>query len=205
MVEWRISIYGRDKDEWDKLAKWIINNKIISHNVRWLIQIPRLYNVYKEKKIVESFKDVLINIFQPLFEVTQNPRSHPELHVFLQRVVGFDSVDDESKPERRTFRKFPSPENWNIDLNPPYSYYLYYMFANMCSLNFLRQRRGFNTFVLRPHSGEAGDTDHLTSAFLTSHSISHGILLRKVPVLQYLYVFERLIFSVDYQSNFVFR
>jgi AMP deaminase len=45
-----------------------------------------------------------------------------------------------------------------------------------------------DTFVLRPHAGEAGDTDHLTSAFLTSHSINHGILLRKVPVLQYLYL-----------------
>ena len=43
-----------------------------------------------------------------------------------------------------------------------------------------------DTFVLRPHAGEAGDPDHLTAAFLTSHSISHGILLRKVPVLQYL-------------------
>src|SRR3954452_18303645 len=38
------------------------------------------------------------DLFQPLFEVTQDPSSHPELHVFLQRVVGFYSVDDESKP-----------------------------------------------------------------------------------------------------------
>ena len=131
---------------------------------------------------------ILIDIFEPLFEVTKNPKSHPELHIFLQRVIGFDSVDDESKTERRTYRKFPSPENWNIGMNPPYSYYIYYMFANLCSLNYFRQHRGFNTFVLRPHAGEAGDPDHLTSAFLTSHSISHGILLRKVPVLQYLYV-----------------
>lgn len=108
------------------------------------------------------------------------------MHVFLQRVIGFDSVDDESKTERRTFRKFPTPEKWDIDQNPPYSYYLYYMYANLCTLNYYRQRRGFNTLVLRPHAGEAGDPDHLTSAFLTSHSISHGILLRKVPVLQYL-------------------
>lgn len=44
-----------------------------------------------------------------------------------------------------------------------------------------------DTFVLRPHAGEAGDTDHMAAAFLTSQSISHGILLRKVPALQYLY------------------
>jgi AMP deaminase len=40
--------------------------------------------------------------------------------------------------------------------------------------------------VFRPHAGEAGDTEHLAAAFLTSQSISHGILLRKVPALQYL-------------------
>jgi adenosine deaminase len=41
-----------------------------------------------------------------------------------------------------------------------------------------------DTFKLRPHCGEAGDPDHLSSAYLTAHSISHGILLRKVPALQ---------------------
>ena len=87
------------------------------------------------------------DLFRPLFEVTQNPQSHPELHVFLQRVVGFDSVDDESKPEKRIFKKFPSPKQWNIAMNPPYSYYLYYMFANLCSLNSFRRTRGFSMFL----------------------------------------------------------
>lgn len=107
MVEWRISIYGRSPDEWDKLAKWVIENKIVSHNVRWLIQVPRLYNIYKKSGQVNNFGDMIDNIFRPLFEVTQNPRTHPELHVFLQRVIGFDSVDDESKIERRIFKKYP--------------------------------------------------------------------------------------------------
>lgn len=49
-----------------------------------------------------------------------------------------------------------------------------------------------DTFWLRPHAGEAGDPDHLTSAFLTSHSISHGILLRKVPALQYLFYLKQI-------------
>ncbi|KAI8894640.1 hypothetical protein BC833DRAFT_623767 [Globomyces pollinis-pini] len=201
MVEYRISIYGRSVDEWDKLAKWVVENQIISHNVRWLIQVPRLYNLYKQTGLVNSFQDVLTNIFAPLFEVTKNPQSHPELHVFLQRVIGFDSVDDESKPERRTYRKFPPPPEWNIPLNPPYSYYLYYMYANLTTLNKFRQSRGFNTFVLRPHCGEAGDPDHLASAFLTSHSISHGILLRKVPVLQYLFYLEQIGIAMSPLSN----
>ncbi|CAG8722648.1 15614_t:CDS:2, partial [Dentiscutata heterogama] len=189
------------KDEWDKLAKWVVNFKIFSPNVRWLIQVPRLYNIYKEAKTVENFEDIIKNLFEPLYEVTKDPRSHPELHVFLQRVVGFDSVDDESKAERRIHKKYPCPKDWNTNLNPPYSYYLFHMYANMTSLNQWRKARGFNTFVLRPHAGEAGDTDHLTSAFLTSQSISHGILLRKVPALQYLYYLKQIGIAMSPLSN----
>ncbi|CAO3638756.1 unnamed protein product [Cunninghamella blakesleeana] len=200
-VEYRVSIYGRSKSEWDKLAKWVVNNKLFSHNVRWLIQIPRLYNIYKSSSIIESFGDVIKNIFEPLFEVTQDPTSHPELHVFLQRVIGFDSVDDESKAERRTLKKYPVPLEWTYKSNPPYSYYLYYMFSNLAALNQWRVRRGFNTFALRPHCGEAGDTDHLTAAFLSAFGISHGILLRKVPALQYLYYLAQIGIAMSPLSN----
>ena len=91
------------------------------------------------------------------------------------------------------------------------------MFANMASLNNWRKLRGFSTafslfltvcliicpdtFVFRPHCGEAGDTDHLTSAFLTSHSISHGILLRKVPALQYLFYLKQIGIAMSPLSN----
>ena len=201
MAEYRISIYGRSESEWDKLAAWVIDNKIYSHNVRWLIQVPRLYNLYKETKIVDNFADVLRNIFKPLFEVTKNPALHPKLHVFLQRVVGFDSVDDESKAERRLYRKFPLPSAWDTQQNPPYSYWIYYMYANIASLNAWRKRRLFNTFVLRPHCGEAGDTDHLASTFLTSHSISHGIQLRKTPFLQYLFYLDQVGIAMSPLSN----
>lgn len=199
--EWRVSIYGRSVDEWDKLAKWIINNDLFSHNVRWLIQVPRLYQVYKETGAINTFEEIVINVFRPLFEVTKDPQSHPELHVFLQRVVGFDSVDDESKAERRFHRKFPFPRLWDSKQNPPFSYWMYYMYANMASLNHWRKARGFNTFVFRPHAGEAGDTDHLTAAFLTSHSISHGILLRKVPALQYLFYLKQIGLAMSPLSN----
>ncbi|KAG0069893.1 AMP deaminase [Linnemannia elongata] len=201
MAEYRISIYGRSEDEWDKLADWVVEHKLFSHNVRWLIQVPRLYNVYKATKTVQNFEDVIHNIFKPLFEVTRDPSSHPNLYIFLQRVIGFDSVDDESKAERRIYRKYPYPRVWDMPTNPPYSYYIYYMFANMTSLNAFRQKRGFNTFVFRPHCGEAGDTDHLTSAFLTASGISHGILLRKVPALQYLYYLTQMGIAMSPLSN----
>lgn len=57
--EWRISVYGRSVDEWDKLARWIVNNKLFSHNVRWLIQVPRLYDIYKQSGSVKTFADIL--------------------------------------------------------------------------------------------------------------------------------------------------
>ncbi|KAH6691236.1 AMP deaminase [Plectosphaerella plurivora] len=201
MVEWRISIYGKSLDEWDKLAAWVVDNKLYSHNVRWLIQIPRLYDVYKASGLMDSFEQVVLNVFQPLFEVSKDPSSHPKLHIFLQRVIGFDSVDDESKVERRLFKKFPVPKVWDTKQNPPYSYWVYYLFANMTSLNVLRKSRGFNTFVLRPHCGEAGDSEHLAVAALCCHSISHGLLLRKVPLLQYIYYLEQIGLAMSPLSN----
>ncbi|KAK9478571.1 hypothetical protein V1514DRAFT_330447 [Lipomyces japonicus] len=201
MAEYRISIYGKAKDEWDKLATWVVDNKLYSPNVRWLIQIPRLYDVYKKSGIVSDFEEVIRNIFEPLFEATKDPSSHPKLHIFLQRVIGFDSVDDESKAERRLYRKYPLARDWNTLQNPPYSYWIYYLYANLTSLNAYRKLRGYCTFVLRPHTGEAGDPDHLVCAFLAAHSISHGILLRKVPFLQYLFYLEQIGVAMSPLSN----
>jgi AMP deaminase len=201
MVEWRISIYGRNMQEWDKLAAWVLDNKLLSPNVRWLIQVPRLYDMYKSSKMMENFEAVIKNVFQPLFEVTKNPSSHPKLHIFLHRVIGFDSVDDESKVERRIFRKYPTPNEWNSKQNPPYGYWIYFLFANMTSLNAFRKQRGFNTFLLRPHCGEAGDTDHLAAALLCCHSISHGITLRKVPIFQYIFYLDQIGIAMSPLSN----
>lgn len=201
MAEYRISIYGKSIDEWDKLAAWIYDNQIFSDSIRWMIQLPRLYNVYKEGKVLSSFEDIIVNVFKPLFEVTLDPSSHPKLYVMLQRVVGFDSVDDESKPEKRIHKKFPYPKYWTTSLNPPYSYYLYYLYSNLASLNQLRHARHMNTFSIRPHSGEAGDVEHLAAAFLLSSGISHGIVLRKAPTLQYLYYLCQLGIAMSPLSN----
>ena len=46
----------------------------------------RFSDVYKSNKLVNSFQDILENIFLPLFEVTNDPSSHPDLHAFLQYV-----------------------------------------------------------------------------------------------------------------------
>jgi len=165
----------------------------------WFVfQLPRLYNVYKEMGIVTSFQNILDNIFIPLFEVTVDPDSHPQLHVFLKQVcylptessiyltrpyrlivckyvfidfvwlylkllsmelwshyfpiityilhklysplwafqvVGLDLVDDESKPERRPTKHMPTPAQWTNIFNPAFSYYVYYCYANLYTLN----------------------------------------------------------------------
>jgi adenosine deaminase len=173
---------------------------LFSTNCRWLIQIPRLFSVYKETGEVENFQQLISNIFAPLFEVTQNPQSHPKLHLFLQQVVGFDCVDDESKWEKRVSDKI-LPHQWNSSQNPSYTYYLYYLWANLYALNKFREERNFNVFTLRPHAGEAGDVDHLASTFLLADSINHGINLRKAPALQYLYYLTQIGIAVSPLSN----
>ncbi|XP_029857088.1 AMP deaminase 2 isoform X2 [Aquila chrysaetos chrysaetos] len=201
-AELRLSIYGRSRDEWDKLARWAVNHRVHSNNVRWLVQVPRLFDVYRTKKQLANFQEMLENIFLPLYEATVHPAQHPELHLFLEHVDGFDSVDDESKPEHHIFNlDSPLPGNWVEEDNPPYSYYLYYMYANMTVLNHLRRKRGFHTFVLRPHCGEAGPIHHLVSGFMVSENISHGLLLRKAPVLQYLYYLAQIGIAMSPLSN----
>nr|XP_002121216.3 AMP deaminase 2 isoform X1 [Ciona intestinalis] len=200
--ELRLSVYGRSKDEWLKLAQWAVKHRVYSDNVRWLIQIPRLFDIYKAKGSLENFTQMLDNIFRPLFEATLDPQNNPEIHLFLKHVTGFDSVDDESKQEHHVFTmQSPKPDDWTAIDNPPYSYYVYYMYANMVTLNQLRKERGMTLFNLRPHCGEAGPAHHLVTGFILAENISHGLLLRKVPVLQYLYYLAQVGIAMSPLSN----
>ncbi|KAK9516275.1 hypothetical protein VZT92_024216 [Zoarces viviparus] len=201
-AEPRLSIYGRSGSEWESLATWFIQHKVHSPNMRWMIQVPRIYDIFKSKKLVPNYAKMLQNIFLPLFEATVNPQKHKATHVFLKYVTGFDSVDDESKHSDHMFSyKSPKPEAWTTDDNPPYTYYLFYMYANIMVLNNLRKERGLNTFQFRPHCGEAGSITHLVSAFLTSDNISHGLNLKKSPVLQYLYYLAQVPIAMSPLSN----
>jgi adenosine deaminase len=55
----RSLLSDRNLQEWDKLAKWVVNNKLFSHNVRWLIQVPRLYEVYKGTGAISNFGEIV--------------------------------------------------------------------------------------------------------------------------------------------------
>ncbi|XP_069360702.1 AMP deaminase 2-like isoform X2 [Maniola hyperantus] len=201
-AEPRISIYCKNASEWGKLASWAIRHQVHSSHVRWLVQVPRLYDIYRINKLLKNFQEFLNNLFDPLFKVSVDPHTNPELHKFLTHVIGFDSVDDESKPENPNLSEhMRSPEEWDDEENPPYAYYLYYMYANMVTLNQLRKEQGLNTFVLRPHCGEAGPPVHLCAGFLLAENISHGLVLRKVPALQYIYYLTQIFIAMSPLSN----
>jgi AMP deaminase len=202
LAEWRISIYGRKASEWSNLARWFYVNRLAHQNVRWLIQIPRLYDSYRKSGEIQNFGQMLHNIFAPLFAVTLNPSSNPPLHYFLLTVVGIDSVDDESRPEHEHISTTsPLPDAWDQPYNPPYPYWMYYMYANLVVLNKMRAERNLPTFQFRPHCGEAGDIDHLVSTYIVAHQINHGIMLRKNAALHYLYYLSQIGIAMSPLSN----
>ena len=201
MAEYRLSIYGSSASEWDALSGWVCDNSLFHYNVRWMIQVPRLYAMYKAAGKVQHFGEMLDNIFRPLFEVSVQPQSHPQLHRFLQQCVGFDIVDDESVRERSFSDHLPLPNNWEGKIDPPFGYFAYYVYANLYTLNQLRRAKGFSTFAFRPHSGEAGDPEHLACTFLVARSINHGIVLWNNPSLQYLYYLAQVGISMSPLSN----
>eukprot|EP00916_Digyalum_oweni_P018750 GHVL01031340.1.p1 GENE.GHVL01031340.1~~GHVL01031340.1.p1 ORF type:complete len:436 (+),score=77.77 GHVL01031340.1:1001-2308(+) len=200
-TEWRISIHGKKFDEWQKLAEWFWDNNIQCKQVRWLIQVPRLYFVYRKRNLVSSFGELIKNIFLPIFLATAEPNKYEKIHYLLQQVVGFDSVDDESFTSKYTSADLPCPNEWTYEENPPYSYWLFYMYANIVTLNQFRVYRKLSTFQFRPHCGEAGSISHLASAFLLADSIAHGVLLKKSPVLQYLFYISQIGLALSPLSN----
>uniref|UniRef100_A0A673MLD5 AMP deaminase n=1 Tax=Sinocyclocheilus rhinocerous TaxID=307959 RepID=A0A673MLD5_9TELE len=201
-AEPRLSIYGCNPNEWTKLTSWFNKHRVFSPHLKWMIQVPRIYDVFRARNFVPHFGKMLENIFLPVFQATIDPNSCPDLSVFLKHVTGFDSVDDESKHSGHMFStKSPKPEEWDIVKNPSYSYWIYYMYANIARLNQLHKERGMNTFQFRPHCGEAGAVTHLLACFMTADNISHGLNLKKSPVLQYLYYLAQVPIAISPLSN----
>jgi len=149
---------------------------------------------------VKSFEQYLDNIFSPMFAATLDPATHPEITEFLSCVVGMDSVDDESVEDHLSPGDV-TPDAYFSSKNPTYSYYLFYSWANLQSLNALRRSRGLNLIAFRPHCGEAGPVHHLATTFLLAQSINHGIRLTESPTLQYLYYLAEVGMSISPLSN----
>uniref|UniRef100_A0A1I8FB52 A_deaminase domain-containing protein n=1 Tax=Macrostomum lignano TaxID=282301 RepID=A0A1I8FB52_9PLAT len=174
-AELRLSIYGRSADEWDKLAQWALHHGLteFNDNVRWMIQIPRLFDL-------DNFQTFLDNLFRPLFEATIDPSRIRICSCLCSRVpwcsITIPGTGRNGRRVSATRRTLTTCTTCTLTLVP---------------LNALRRERGLQPIVLRPHCGEAGPVHHLATAFLLADNISHGLLLRKAPVLQYLYYLPR--------------
>ncbi|KRX00828.1 hypothetical protein PPERSA_02007 [Pseudocohnilembus persalinus] len=201
--EWRFSICGRQMNEWEQFAKWIDENDLYSQKLRWMIQVPRSFDRQKLYGLSDNFQQMLDRIFKPMFEVTLNPESDPVLFQTLCYVSGFDSVDDESIPEKKDYLGdfMLDPAQFEENHNPHYLYYSYYFYANLHQLNQLRISKGLNAFKYRPHSGESGDINHLASSFLLANGINHGIQLINNKVLQYLFYLQQIGLAMSPLSN----
>lgn len=75
-AEPRLSIYGREYDEFSKLAKWAVSNDVFSNHIVWLIQVPRLYDIYKKKNPKLVFQTILKNIFGPVMDASLKPQEN---------------------------------------------------------------------------------------------------------------------------------
>jgi len=40
--EMKLAFYAQSPGEWRRLAQWVTDNDLVSDNVRWIIEIPRL-------------------------------------------------------------------------------------------------------------------------------------------------------------------
>ncbi|KAG5484058.1 hypothetical protein LSCM1_05912 [Leishmania martiniquensis] len=199
-TENRLSVYGRRADEWDRLSRWFVLHGVSHRTNSWMVQVPRLFHLYRRSGQLRSFQEMLANIFEPLWQASMHPDKHPYLHFFLSHVSGFDSVDNESDREPDQTIDIP-PARWTSAENPPFAYYMYYMWVNITALNRYRATRGLNTFQFRPHAGESGDPDHMTDVFVLADGISHGINLAKRPVMQYLYYLAQIPLAIVPMSN----
>lgn len=196
-AEYRISIYGKSKTEWNILAAWLDRFHLYDEKVKWFIQIPRLYRVLKQQCKIINFQEMLNNIFDPLMDEKNNP----QLQKLLSNLGGFDCVDDESASESVYSEKLPSPEFYDWDTDPCYAYFILHVYHRIQQVNRLRQSFGKNTFAFHPHSGEAGDLEHLMVSFLLADGINHGVMLTKNPALQYLFYLAQIPVSVSPLSN----
>jgi len=213
-LELRLSIYGMEPNEWDDLAEWMLKDwkggdfpgPLVSESNRWMIQIPRLWRIYRMKpgKDGSGFNDMLENIFIPMFEATLFPEKKPKLAEALKHIVGIDSVDDEGAPEAAC--GCSRPHEWTSPENPAYWWQLYFLWANLEVLNSLRRARGLNTIAFRPHAGETGNPLNLACTYMLSESIAHGINLHQQVSLQYLYYLDQVGLSISpLSNNFLFR
>ena len=203
MAEYRISVYGRRAAEWDTLASWVLNNRIFSNNVVWLIQLPRLYNIYRGQGTVQNFQQMLDNIF-----LDRSSRS-PSTRARTRRCTTSCSSSSGStwsttspspsagprstcarrrSGTSRTTRRFRTTRTTSTRTCTRST-----DFANAEGIEHdlvpAARGRGWATSTTSPRRS------------LLTKNIAHGINLRKSPVLQYLYYLTQIGLNLSPLSN----
>lgn len=198
-LDLRISLYGKSKNELETLAKWFTNNKLYNiTNVDWYIQIPRIphlihrnnFSINSPNDYFSSFVEWFDNIFVPIKEAYN--KNNSQLLLFLNKVFGFDSVDNEEEYNDEYYKnvgtiidnKYIKKQLKNKKNPFNYSMYLYLMWYYISDLNkTVKNKR--KIFFFKPHSGELGYAHHLLTSFILCDSICHGINLISDTVSKY--------------------
>jgi len=109
------------------------------------------------------------------------------LSIFLEHFGGFTtSIIYHPGP---ILEQYVTPTAWHDIHDPPHFYYMYHLWANISQLNTLRIAKNKKKFLFKPL---ANNHEDLLPCYLLADSILNGISLEKSPVLQYLFVLDKI-------------
>ncbi|EJS43158.1 YJL070C [Saccharomyces arboricola H-6] len=158
-VSVNFQFYSKGENWYQKFSQWLLRWKLVSYNIRWNIQITRIFPKLFKENVVSNFQEFLDFIFSPLFslekkEITDSPvdTNTIGLQFFLSNVCSMDLVIKES--DDYYWKEFTDmnckPKFWTAQGdNPTVAYYMYYIYKNLSKLNFLRSENLQNTIILR--------------------------------------------------------
>jgi len=194
VFEYHLVLKGSSINEWGFLADWVINNNLLSDQVCFIVDIKQDYANLKSREKIKNFQEYLNNVFMPLFDVTMNPNTHPNLALLLKHISGFSTAKHKHfglpiKTGLSNKSNICHPEDWNTLANPPFSYYLYYFFSNISSLNALRHTKSLKHFLFRP---SVSSTENALLGFLLADCVYDGVCISHSNVLQYVYFLSRV-------------
>lgn len=144
---------GESNNWWILFAQWLVKWKILSRNVRWNIQISRIFTKLVFLNKLNTFQDYLDSIFKQLHNLHELPLEQQlAIEFLLSQISSFDLILTEF--DETLWKSFPdvstSPTHWsNKGDNPPVAYYMFYIFQELKLLNSLRYTNKQNTFVMR--------------------------------------------------------
>lgn len=95
-TEYKVPIFGAERDEWEYLASWVKSNNLLTRNNRYIIQLPRIVEIRNSGMYkCASLQEQLENIFTPLWEASVHPKAHPNLDELLGHISALNIISDE--------------------------------------------------------------------------------------------------------------